>query len=45
MHVSADLGAVFGERFSGGNVEVIKDMVAGGFLGELSAVSFKGTPA
>ena len=36
MHVSADLGAVFGERFSGGNVEVIKDMVAAGFMGRKS---------
>ena len=29
-------GAVFGERFSGGNVEVIKDMVAAGFMGRKS---------
>ncbi|XP_043234266.1 trifunctional enzyme subunit alpha, mitochondrial-like isoform X1 [Amphibalanus amphitrite] len=36
MHVSADLGAVFGERFSGGNVEVIKEMVEAGFMGRKS---------
>jgi len=36
MHVSADLGSVFGERFSGGNVEVIKEMVQQGFLGRKS---------
>ncbi|XP_037068080.1 trifunctional enzyme subunit alpha, mitochondrial-like [Pollicipes pollicipes] len=36
MHVSADLGQAFGDRFSGGNVEVIKDMVDQGFMGRKS---------
>lgn len=33
-HVAEDLGKIFGERFQGGNIDVLKDMVAAGFLGE-----------
>lgn len=33
-HIARDLGAVFGERFSGGSVNVLKDMVEAGFLGK-----------
>ncbi|XP_077991119.1 trifunctional enzyme subunit alpha, mitochondrial-like [Glandiceps talaboti] len=32
-HVAEDLGNVFGVRFSGANIGVLKDMVASGFLG------------
>lgn len=32
-HVAEDLGKVFGERFSGANINVIKEMVAAGFTG------------
>ncbi|XP_063433907.1 trifunctional enzyme subunit alpha, mitochondrial-like [Mytilus trossulus] len=32
-HVAEDLGKVFGDRFGGGNVNVLKDMVKAGFLG------------
>lgn len=32
-HVAEDLGKVFGDRFGGGNVNVLKDMVTAGFLG------------
>lgn len=33
-HVSEDLGKAFGERFGGGNVELLNQMVSKGFLGE-----------
>lgn len=34
QHVAEDLGKAFGERFGGGNVELLKQMVSKGFLGE-----------
>jgi enoyl-CoA hydratase/long-chain 3-hydroxyacyl-CoA dehydrogenase len=35
-HVGNDLGTAFGDRFQGGNVNVMKDMVDAGFLGRKS---------
>ncbi|BES88970.1 3-hydroxyacyl-CoA dehydrogenase, C-terminal domain [Nesidiocoris tenuis] len=35
-HISDNLFEVFGQRFSGGNVEVLKDMTMSGFLGRKS---------
>lgn len=35
-HVAEDLGNAFGERFGGGNPQVLKDMVEAGFLGRKS---------
>ena len=32
-HVAEDLGKAFGERFAGGNPEVLKTMVAEGYMG------------
>lgn len=34
QHVAEDLGKAFGERFGGGSVELLKQMVSKGFLGE-----------
>lgn len=34
QHVAEDLGKTFGERFGGGNIELLKQMVSKGFLGE-----------
>lgn len=33
-HVASDLGAVFGSRFGGADIGVLKDMVDVGYLGE-----------
>lgn len=33
-HVAQDLGKVFGHRFAGGDINVLKDMVEAGFLGK-----------
>ena len=38
-HVAQDLGQIFGERFAGANIEVIKEMVASGFTGTHSQVN------
>uniref|UniRef100_A0A1Y1NJQ7 Trifunctional enzyme subunit alpha, mitochondrial n=1 Tax=Photinus pyralis TaxID=7054 RepID=A0A1Y1NJQ7_PHOPY len=35
-HIAADLGKAFGERFSGGNPNFIRDVVQAGFLGRKS---------
>jgi len=32
-HVAEDLGKAFGERFQGGNINVLTDMVDAGYLG------------
>lgn len=33
-HVAEDLGKAFGERFGGGDINLLKAMVSSGFLGE-----------
>lgn len=33
-HVAENLGKIFGERFAGGNLDVLKQMISKGFLGE-----------
>ena len=33
-HVAEDLGKAFGERFGGGDINLLKEMVGSGLLGE-----------
>ncbi|KAF4527630.1 hypothetical protein B566_EDAN016361 [Ephemera danica] len=40
-HIAEHLGQTFGERFSGGNVNVLKEMVSNGFLGTSSFINFR----
>uniref|UniRef100_A0A8C6B7H3 enoyl-CoA hydratase n=1 Tax=Monodon monoceros TaxID=40151 RepID=A0A8C6B7H3_MONMO len=39
-HVAENLGNVFGERFAGGSLEVLKGMISKGFLGRKSGKGF-----
>uniref|UniRef100_A0A8C9BK91 enoyl-CoA hydratase n=1 Tax=Phocoena sinus TaxID=42100 RepID=A0A8C9BK91_PHOSS len=39
-HVAENLGNVFGERFAGGSLEVLKQMISKGFLGRKSGKGF-----
>lgn len=40
-HIASDLAKVFGERFSGGDLAVLKSMVDSGFLGKVYFISIK----
>lgn len=40
-HISVDLAKSFGERFKGGDVNILSDMVKAGFLGKLSVTIYK----
>lgn len=37
-HIAQDLSKVFGPRFAGGNINLLKDMVEAGYLGQYSLV-------
>ncbi|XP_007532659.2 trifunctional enzyme subunit alpha, mitochondrial [Erinaceus europaeus] len=39
-HVAEDLGRTFGERFGGGSIELLKQMVSKGFLGRKAGKGF-----
>uniref|UniRef100_A0A8D1D1G7 enoyl-CoA hydratase n=1 Tax=Sus scrofa TaxID=9823 RepID=A0A8D1D1G7_PIG len=39
-HVAENLGKIFGERFAGGNLDVLKQMISKGFLGRKSGKGF-----
>nr|CAD7395576.1 unnamed protein product [Timema cristinae] len=39
-HIADDLAVAFGERFSGGNPQILKDMVQKGFLGRKSGKGY-----
>lgn len=40
-HVAEDLGKAFGERFGGGSLELLQQMVSKGFLGEWVRGTFR----
>uniref|UniRef100_A0A1B6DDQ1 Trifunctional enzyme subunit alpha, mitochondrial n=2 Tax=Clastoptera arizonana TaxID=38151 RepID=A0A1B6DDQ1_9HEMI len=39
-HIAKDLGGIFGERFSGGNVNILTELVESGFLGRKSGKGY-----
>lgn len=39
-HVATDLGKIFPERFAGGNVQMLEELVASGNLGRKSGKGF-----
>jgi len=39
-HIARDLSAIFGDRFTGGNIGVLRDMVDAGFLGRKSGKGY-----